>query len=73
MFRTTKIAPFLLSAVIGLLISVGSSQVSAQIASQSEDARKGFVGLAVGASYALGNFGDGDVNNADAGYAQNGR
>jgi len=31
-----------------------------------------FVGVAFGASFALGDFGDTDVNNADAGYAQNG-
>lgn len=32
-----------------------------------------FIGVAVGASFALGDFGDTEVDNPDAGFAQNGR
>jgi hypothetical protein len=35
--------------------------------------KKYFIGIAFGVSIAVGNFGDTDVNNADAGFAQGGR
>lgn len=46
------------------------SNVSAQ--SEPEIFPRYFIGVAYGASAALGDFGDTEVNNADAGYAQNG-
>lgn len=45
-------------------------QVSGQ--SESEKIPEYFLGLAYGASIALGDFGDTDVSNADAGFARNG-
>ncbi len=45
-------------------------RVAAQ--SESEESLRYFLGVAYGASIALGDFGDTDVSNADAGFAQNG-
>lgn len=53
---------------------LGSTHMDAQSNDpEAATSRRFFVGLAYGISFAIGDFGNTDVTNAEAGYAQNGR
>lgn len=64
--------PKFLTFICMLLTSV-STQLNGQSNHFEPDDPKYFVGIALGGSLVLGDFGDMDVNNPDAGFAQNGR
>ncbi len=79
MYPPMHVSGFKRLLFIGWLLALGDFSLIAQSDSTQRkdqpklrDARKFYLGIAFGTSYALGNFGDTDINNADAGYAQNG-
>lgn len=73
MLQSLKMSGLIHSLLPLLLIPLCSFQLAAQVdTTQQPEAKKYFVGVAIGTCYPVGNFGATDVGNADAGYAQNG-